>query len=256
MTTAQQSRTDLVAQNGKQTIQAEGRGLVLRDLDQMWRFASAVVKSGMAPKSLRSAEQVLVALQMGAEVGLTPMQSLANIAVVNGRPVMWGDALVALVRRSKECEYIHDSWSGEGEKRVATCAIKRRGQPEESRSFGYADAKRAGLLSRDTYKLYLDRMLQCRARAWAIRDVFADLLMGLAVAEEVQDEAFADTMAPNIESGDDAPMNSLDDVVNVMDQDEQEAEFAPAFDGNPGSTVTPEEAAEFGLFDKGGEQYR
>lgn len=207
-------------------------------MDTAWRFATAVVKARMAPKSLDTPEKVLVALQMGAEVGLTPMQSLSSIAVVNGRPAMWGDAIVALVRRSPQCEWIHDEWHGDGERRAATCKVKRRGQPEESRTFSYADAKRAGLLGRDTYKQYLDRMLQCRARAWAIRDVFADLLMGLAVAEEAADQAFIETAVPELESGQDAPLNSLDDAAELLAADDAEFEPRP-------SAPTTEELREY-----------
>lgn len=206
---------------------------MLRSIDEMWRFASAVIAAKMAPPSLETTEKVLIALQMGAEVGLSPMQSLSNIAVVNRRPVIWGDALVALVRRSPLCESIREEWHGKGETRVAKCHVKRRGQPEESREFGYADAKRAGLLSRDTYKNYPDRMYQCRARAWAIRDVFPDLLFGLAIAEEAQDQAFIESGVTELESGDDAPLNSLDDAAELLAADEPKP-----------SDLTPEELAD------------
>jgi hypothetical protein len=206
---------------------------VLKTIDEMWRFASAVVQAHMAPPSLDTTEKVLIALQMGAEVGLSPMQSLSNIAVVNRRPVIWGDALVALVRRSPLCESIREEWHGKGETRIARCHVKRRGQPEEAREFGYADAKRAGLLTRDTYKNYPDRMYQCRARAWAIRDVFPDLLFGLGIAEEAQDQAFIETAGPSLESGDDAPLNSLDDAAELIAADEPRP-----------SDPTPEELAD------------
>jgi hypothetical protein len=228
------SRSRNGVQNLPAVIEGGSRGLnVMASMETAWRFATAVVKARMAPKSLDSAEKVLIALQMGAEVGLSPMQSLSNIAVVNGRPVMWGDALVALVRRSPQCEWISESWEGEGESRVAVCCAKRRGQPEECRRFGYADAKRAGLLSRDTYRAYPDRMFQCRARAWAVRDVFPDLLMGLGVAEEVQDQVYIETAQPELESGDDAPLNSLDDAAALLDVDESRP-----------SAPTPEELRE------------
>lgn len=235
---------------GVMALRAGDHGLMLQSFADMWAFAQCVHKAGMAPKSLAKAEQVLVALQMGAELGLPPMQSLANIAVVNGRPTVWGDLLVALVRRHPQCEYISESWEGQGETRKCVCRAKRRGQPELIREFGYREAKQAGLLSRDTYRAYPDRMFQCRARTWAIRDLFADLLAGVTATEEAQDEQFIDTAAPSLESGDDAPLNSLDAAADLLDQDDAnaaEAEFEPVdvpYDGPP-SQPTPEELAEW-----------
>ena len=67
-------------------VTAGSHGLQLQDYDQMYRFATAVVKSGFAPKDVKSPEAALVAIQMGAEVGLAPMQALQSVAVINGRP--------------------------------------------------------------------------------------------------------------------------------------------------------------------------
>src|SRR3990167_9324795 len=70
-----------------QTIQTyAGRGLNLTTFDEMWRFAKAVAASGFAPKDMQKPESLLVAIEMGLEVGLTPMQAIQNIAVINGRP--------------------------------------------------------------------------------------------------------------------------------------------------------------------------
>lgn len=202
-----------------QSLSAGSRGLVFHSMDEMWRFATAVTKARMAPKTLDSTEKVFIALQMGAEVGLTPMQSLKNIAVIHNSPSMWGDALVAIVRRSPVCEWIKESWTGSGETRKAIVTGKRANDPEHcTREFGYADAKRAGLLSNATYKNYPDRMYQNRARAWMFRDLFADLLMGLDVAEEAQDLAYSQSR-PAITSGDAAPLDSLDDAAELIDDE-------------------------------------
>jgi hypothetical protein len=204
---------------GLMALDAGSNGLVVRNFPDMWALAQCIHRAGMAPKSLAKPEQVLVAIQMGAELGIPPMQSLANIAVVNGRPTIWGDLLVALVRRRPECEYINELWEGTGENRKCVCRAKRRGQPEIVREFGYQQAKVAGLLQSGTYQKYPDRMFQCRARAWAIRDLFADLLAGVVSTEEAQDEQFADAPTPSLTSGDDAPLASLDQAADLLDQD-------------------------------------
>jgi hypothetical protein len=209
-------------------IEGGNHGLnVMANMDTAWRFAAAVVKAKMAPRSLDSTEKVFIALQMGAEVGLSPMQSLKNIAVINGSPAMWGDAVVALVRRSPVCKSITHKFEGQGESRVCiVTGVRDNGDISEGR-FGYADAKRAGLLSKDTYKAYPDRMFLHRAFGYVAHDLFADLLSGLDIAEEVQDVSYSEG-EQKIESGDDAPLNSLDDAAELLGHDDDkiaEAQF-------------------------------
>lgn len=152
------------------------------------RFSRAVVASGLAPAAFKTSEQVFVAIQYGAEIGLSPMQSLNSIAVINQRPSLWGDALVALVRKSGKCDFIQETFRGEFDKDdfTAVCRVGREGQ-EVERSFSVADAKAANLWSKSIWKNYPKRMLAVRARAWALRDAFADVLCGFQCAEEQYD---------------------------------------------------------------------
>lgn len=212
--------TSLATVEGKPVaIQAAGRGLVLSDLDTMWRFATIASKSGLAPKDLNTTEKVFVALQWGAELGVGPMQSLKNIAVINGRACMWGALLVALVRRSPLCVELTHRYEGDGESRVCIATGKRsNGNTSEGR-FGYKDAKRAELLSKDTYKKYPDRMYLNRARGFVLNDLFTDLLYGMEMREEVEDLEHATIISPTIESGDDAPEDELEAIVDAMEQD-------------------------------------
>lgn len=157
-----------------------------QNLQEAMQLADMLANSNLVPKSYQGkAGDVLVACQWGSEIGLKPLQALQNIAVINNVPAVWGDALVALVRGSGLCEYIKQDW--DADTKTATCSVKRRGEPEETRTFSEEDARLAGHLNKDTYKKNLQRMLSIRARAFALRDVFADVLRGLKVAEEVED---------------------------------------------------------------------
>ena len=92
----------------KNQISVSNKGLQLSTLDDMWRFAQCVVKSGFAPKGMEKPESVLIAVEMGYEVGLSPMAALQNTAVVNGRPTIYGDAALALVRGSGLLEFYEE----------------------------------------------------------------------------------------------------------------------------------------------------
>lgn len=165
------------------------RAIVPQDFDGAWRIATAVCKAGMAPKGLDTPEKAMVAIMHGMEVGLTPMAALQSIAVVNGRPTIWGDGAIGLVRGSGKLEWIKERIEGEGDKMSAVCEIKRKGEPAaEPARFSVDDAKKAGLWGKaGPWTQYPRRMLAMRARAFALRDGFADVLRGLGIAEEVQD---------------------------------------------------------------------
>lgn len=152
-------------------------------------FAKLIASSDMVPKDYKGKPgNVLVAVQMGAEVGLPPMQALQNIAVINGRPCIWGDAAIALARVHPDFENIDEAMEGSGENLTAFCHIKRRGQKAQTRTFSVSDAKRAKLWGKEgPWTNYPQRMLQMRARSWAVRDVFADAMKGIAIREEIED---------------------------------------------------------------------
>lgn len=159
--------------------------LAPQSLDEAIRFADYLAKSTIVPKDFaNNPGNILVAIQWGMELGLQPMQAMQNIAVINGRPALWGDAVIALVRSSPLCEYVYETIDGD----VATCRVKRRGEDEQVRTFSMVDAKAAGLTGKQgPWTQYPKRMLQLRARAFALRDVFPDVLRGMPVAEEVMD---------------------------------------------------------------------
>ena len=172
------------------TNTAPARGLALASFDDAFRFAKMVAASEFSPKDFRGKpESCLLAIQHGSEVGLSPMQSLQSIAVINGRPAIWGDAALALVQASPVCEYVREYTEGEGDNLTAVCEVKRRGYPAPHVSkFSVADAKKAQLWGKaGPWSAYSSRMLALRARGFALRNAFADALRGLVTAEEAQD---------------------------------------------------------------------
>jgi hypothetical protein len=165
-------------------------GLALQSFDDAFRFSKMVAASEFAPKDFKGKpESCMLAIQHGSEVGLSPMQSLQSIAVINGRPTIWGDAALALVQSSPVCEYVKEYVEGQGDNLTAVCEAKRRGYPAPTVSrFSMADAKRAGLAGKSgPWSQYPERMLALRARGFALRNAFADALRGLITAEEAQD---------------------------------------------------------------------
>ena len=158
-------------------------------LQEAMRFSDILAGSTMVPRDFQGKPgNVLVAIQWGREVGLGPLQALQNIAIINGRPSIWGDAAIALVRGHPDCLSVQEGVEGEGEARQGWCEVTRRGEQPQRRTFSVADAKRAGLWGKSgPWTQYPDRMLQLRARGFAIRDVFPDALRGVMTREEAED---------------------------------------------------------------------
>lgn len=197
----------------------------VRSMDDLWRIARGVWASGVVPSSIKSVEALWVCLSFGIEAGLSITQSLRGVMVVNNVPSVWGDLAMALVRKSGLLEYIREfeEDGGEGEGRVAVCVVKRKGDPDEvRRTWSEADNKTAGLDSKDIHKKYPARMRKARARAFAIRDVFPDVLGGLAIKEE-QDDVESDR-GPAGGNGQDLPTGREVDDVAARARAKREAE--------------------------------
>jgi hypothetical protein len=160
--------------------------------EHAYRMANMIASTQLIPKQFQGKPaDVLVAFEFGRSLGLGMLQAVQNIAVVNGRPCLYGDAVLAVCQSHPEFEYIKEL-EIKDEKGVLTgfeCTVKRRSFPDETvRTFTIDDAKKASLWGKTgPWSQYSSRMLQLRARSFALRDVFADSLSGVRVAEEVQD---------------------------------------------------------------------
>jgi len=166
--------------------------LIPTDVDQALRISEMFAKSDLVPDNYKNKPaNIFLAVSAGASLGLAPFQAMQNIAVINGKPSIFGDALLAMVRHDKRCLSVKESIVGEGMNKTATCIVSRlapNGETEViSSSFCLGDAQKAGLLNKKPWQQYPDRMLQMRARGFALRDAFADVIGGLITSEEAQD---------------------------------------------------------------------
>lgn len=147
-------------------------------------------KTDMVPAQYRGKpEAIFVAAMWGAQLGLSPIVSVQNIAVINGKPAIYGDLAKAVCYKSGLMTSCLETIEGTGDKMVATCTVTRKDDPNKhSFSFSVDDAKRAQLWGKKgPWSQYPKRMLQMRARGFALRDVFPDVLAGMITAEEAQD---------------------------------------------------------------------
>jgi hypothetical protein len=191
------------------------QGFAPTTLDEAMRFSEMLSKSQMVPKAYQGKpEDVLVAVQWGKELGLAPLQALQNIACINGKPSVYGDAAMALVQASSVCEGIDEHFEGEGTPNpIAVCVAHRRNRTPVTARFSVEDAKRAGLWNKPgPWQAYPKRMMQMRARSFALRDAFPDVLKGLITAEEAQDYPQEKDATPQIQAPKSVQKNPLDAI--------------------------------------------
>lgn len=185
-------------------------GLAPTSLEEAWRMSQFMASSELVPKQYRNKPaDVLVAIQYGMELGFMPMQALQSIAVINGRPGIYGDGFLALILSSPLCLEHDEYYEVGGQRRdgltleelkkddsTAVCTFVRKGRPNPvTRRFSVGQAKKANLLGKEgPWSNYPDRMLMMRARGFAGRDAFADLLRGVKTAEELVDLPADDTI--------------------------------------------------------------
>jgi hypothetical protein len=158
------------------------------------RIAHSLAHSNLVPEAyMGRPNDCFVAINMGAEIGLEPFQAIQSIAVIDGKPCLYGDGLIGVVRASPKCEWIEEEISSDG--KAATCRTQRKGDRNPiERIYTMTDAMLAGIDSRKNWQKHPKRMLQMRARAYCLRDAYPDVLKGLGVVEEMVDHE--DTPAP------------------------------------------------------------
>jgi DNA-directed RNA polymerase subunit RPC12/RpoP len=245
--------------NDIQPIELNGRGLALRTLADMTRFAEGVIKAGLAPRSLETREKLIIAMQLGQEIGLSYMIALKSIAVINGTPTIYGDAALGLVRRSSLLVGINEEINGQIEESLdetlpgtaALCTVQRKNEEPITRAFTVGDARRAGLWNkRGPWQTHPKRMLQYKARAFALRDVFPDVLMGLHFFEEMVGEEPKQIESTDVSCKSQALLDGADNADQRTDLQEQpEAEPEPA--GLPGEADGGRDAARTGAVGEG-----
>lgn len=162
--------------------------LAPRNLTEAMEFSKLMASSELVPKNFKGKPgDVLIAVQMGAEVGLAPMAAIQNIAVINGKPGIYGDAGKAILLAAgvaiEEDDMDLIQKSG-----MARCRITRQGRPPVERTFSIDNAKTAGLWNKEgPWRSYPYRQMAWRAFWFAARDAASDLLKGLGGAEELVD---------------------------------------------------------------------
>jgi len=159
-----------------------------RNLTELMSWAKLVTSSGLAPKGMNEAG-VVICVQMGAELNISPAQAIQNIAIINGRPSIFGDLGLALFKRDAAYKSFEEDAPDKAlEQGHGRCKIVMKNGDVIERRFSIDEAKAANLWGKaGPWTQYPGRMLMFRSRWWAMRDADGGVFKGCAGREEVYD---------------------------------------------------------------------
>ena len=183
-------------------------------------YAEALSKADLLPKQFAGKPaDVLLAMEWGAALGMTPMQAINSIHVINGKPGLSANALAALVRRQGHRMRVV------GDEKEATASIWRRDDPEfEYRATWTLDmAKKAGLITgKDNWTKYPGAMLKARAQTAVVRDACPELIIGLPGDDDIDGPDWSTPVQPA------TTVERLDDTSTVDTATGEIVDQAPA----------------------------
>ncbi len=213
----------------KELVVAGNKGLTLASLGDMYKFAQYAIASqkgtqdgGWIPQCYKTPEQVVMAVQCGAEIGLSPMQALQVIYPVRGRAGIMGEGAMALVLASGRVKEftVQWEWGRKGEKPTVSDDIPADMTPpmmQEKNLTCVITAERADFKGKRTFKFSVQDavnaklwssgvawekmpkdMLYYRTLSRCLHQQFPDIIKGVAIKEADADIDFNEPK--NIES--------------------------------------------------------
>lgn len=175
--------------NGSTALAPTGASLAAfepANLDQALALAERLAKSQLLPKPLQQKPQdVLIVLMLGRELGLQAMQALRSVHVIEGRPSLSAEMMVALCLSHPDvCEYFI---LVETSDKKAVYETKRRGAQPVKMPYTIEQAQRAGLAAKDNWRKHTEAMLRARASSALARAIYPDLTAGIYCEDEAEE---------------------------------------------------------------------
>lgn len=150
--------------------------------------ANMLLKTGFLPGSIRTPEHAIAIMMLGQELGIGAWAALTSINVIQNKPTVSPQLMLALINRSGQLEDLVIEATETG----CTVTMKRKGRTPHTETFDRDDANALGLLSKDNYKKQATTMYKWRAIAACARIVFPDVITGLYTPDEMGADTVTD----------------------------------------------------------------
>jgi hypothetical protein len=148
------------------------------EYDLMMKLAGVAAKSGYTGKNEMQAMFIML---KGSELGISPLQALDGITIIQNKPTVSPQLMLALINRSGELEDMQIN----GDATQCTVMMKRKGRSPHTEQFTMQNAGAMGLSGKDNWKKQPAVMLKWRAVSACARIVFPDVIQGMYTPEEM-----------------------------------------------------------------------
>jgi hypothetical protein len=214
----------MTEKNSNQTNQQSQPVVVQEDegktLDVVLRKAEILLKSGMLPKELNTKEKIAVLIMKAKELNMPPLEAISHLYVVNQKVAIDSSGMLALILRSGLAKKIQ--FGGDGAS--AWCEMERKdGVISFKYTFTIEDARRAGLLNKESWQKYTKELLVARAISGCARKVFPDVVGGLYTVEELGGEEVPELPIELVPEAEDTSAKPVEEKVSVVEQTGEEA---------------------------------
>lgn len=223
------------------------------EIDAQMKWASAVTSTegrSILPDEYRgNPANVLIAVGLGASMGLSPAESLYRISVIKGKPSAGAELIAANVRKAGHKLRVR------GDETSCTAQIIRADDPdwpfEVTRDMAWA--KKMGLADQPNYKKQPGTMLQWRAITAVARQACPEALYGVQYTpDEIGDiDQSRSADRPSVSAADFVTQRSEPALEPVQHDDTEDAEVVS--DVETGEAITDKTRGRlFALFSERG----
>lgn len=176
------------------------------NLGDLMEVSRIMAVSSLLPQALRGKPaDVLITLMYGQELGMSRMESILGIYVVNGRPGLSGQKWLERIRNAGHRMYIpcvqceqakrehvgadHRYVADHDEKHCTVTIVRGDNADEHTETFTWADAERAKLTGKDVWKSWPKRMLLWRATTTCATVICPEVASGFEMAEAMVEDS-------------------------------------------------------------------
>ena len=146
--------------------------------------ARTLIASGFMPKAVNTPAKAVAVMLAGRELGLPPMQSIRAVNIVDGKPTLSAETMLALAYQRVPGVVVEVVTTPTG----ATVTGNRPGGKSVTVAFTKENAVAAGLLSKDNWRKYPEAMYRARAISAWCRVVCPDAILGAYTPDELEPE--------------------------------------------------------------------
>lgn len=160
--------------------------------DQLLRAANMLSQTSIVPQNYQGKPQnCFVALELAQRMGVSPMVVMQNMYVVKGKPAWSGQSCIMLINSCGKFTDVRHVYTGAKGTDNRGCYVEAKrasnGEVVQGVEVTMTMAKAEGWTANTKWKTMTDLMLAYRASAFFARVYCPEAMMGVPVAEEVED---------------------------------------------------------------------